>query len=255
MGARSLWLAACFLPFPLFLPTAQGETPCWKIVRVSTASEQKNYARQYYVQVDPCYLPPTLESGFHLNGEDFDSVLRHFGARIPEELIGKWFASPAELRASRAGVSLLALVQKPRPKSVVTPQVVYDRAAAAVSRLQVPDYSDLDTIAVLAAFEKVFDCGKTLAEPRKFPGSDTVSTMGWGVNPQWFQWFCGRVSQLSRGRVLVRRIDCKQGEMGISCSGHGPQCVYEELVAVDSSGRKLRFDLGYQDTYALRPIK
>lgn len=255
MGARSTWLAACFLPFSLFLTTAQSETLCWKIARVSAPSEQKNDAGQYYVQVDPCYLPPTLGSGFHLSGKDFDSVLRHFGARIPAELIGKWFDSPAELGSSRAGLSLLALVQKPRAKAAVTPQVVYDRAAEAVSRLQMPDYSDFDRLAVLAAFEKVFECGKTLAKPRTLRGSDIISTRGWGVNPQWFQWFCGRVSQLSHGRVRVRRIDCRQGEMGISCSGHGPPCAHEELMAVDSSGRKLRFDLGYQDTYALRPIE
>jgi hypothetical protein len=54
--------------------------------------------------------------------------------------------------------------------------------------------------------------------------------------------------------VLVRRIDCRKGENGSTCTGHGRPCEAEELVAVSASGRKLRFDLGYLNTYALMRV-
>lgn len=246
-------LLLCSLFSPL-LSMAQGETLCWQIVGVGVGCERKSAKRSADVHIDPCYLPKTSGSGFFLNGEDFDAVPRHFAVRAPKDLIGKWFASPAEYRASRAGTALLALTQKPRAGRSVTPQVIYERAAAAVSRFEMPDYSDLDPIAVLKTFEQVFDCGKTFAKPRLPPGGEATSTMGWGANEEWLGWFRGRVAQLSRGRVRVRRIDCKKGENGSTCGGHGRPCGAEELVAVGPNGRKVRFDLGHWNTYALRLV-
>ena len=240
--------------FSLFLSIARGETICWQIHSVSGWCELPRDDRPFYVRTVRCAAPRTSMEGFYLTAEDLGFVMRQFGARSPQTLIGKQFASPADLGATRAGLGLLALTQKPQMKTILTAQAIYERAAAALSKLQLPDYSDLDALSVLNAFQRAFDCGKTLSKPRRMGRSNTTSTLGWGVNPQWLQWFCARVAQLSHGQVRVRRIDCKKGEMGSSCTGHGPQCEYEELVAVGASGHKLRFDLGYRNTYAILPV-
>ncbi len=249
----NIGIAASFSLLSPLLNVVGGETLCWKIAGVSAVCEQKKETRRFFVHLEPCYLPPSGGRGFHLNGEDFDTVLRYFGANGPNQILGKWFASPSTLGASRAGLSLLALAQKAPANKSVSSQVIYERAALALSRFQVPDYSDLNPLVVLKAYEAAFDCGKTLSKPRIMSNSKTMSTLGWGANPEWLMQFCGRVSQLSRGQVRVRRIDCGKDEMGSSCTGHGPQCEYEELVAVSLSGRKLRFNLGYRDTYPVVP--
>ena len=208
----------------------------------------------FSVKVRRCDVADDIPSeGFSLNGADFDAVLTCFRANSPQDLVGRRFASPKELGEDLAGIGLLRLTFRPPGKSRIPKQAIYERAAVALAKLQLPDYSDLDPMVVLGAFHEAFDCGKTLTTPKRTGASRRKTTLGWGVNHQWFAWFCGRVARLSHGQVNVRRIVCRSDEIGISCTGHGPQCAYEELVAVNRSGQKVRFDLGFRNTDAFTP--
>lgn len=114
--------------------------------------------------------------------EDVKQLMAHFGVNKPEELAGKTFESTKS--HGPAAINYLVILQK-HDGSYEPPSnaELYERTAQALSKMQRPDFSDVDDDTVYHAFHEVWD--------------------GFSANHDWLNSLNIRILELSKGEVKL----------------------------------------------------
>lgn len=136
----------------------------------------------------------TTSSGFSYS--DVMQLMKHFEVMTAPELVGKIFISD---RKDASSALNLLLVQIKHGGEYTPPELksLRDLAAQALSRIAVPDFTDVDNQTVHEAFQEVWE--------------------GFFADRNWLNSFKAQISQLSEGKVAL--LDCNPNEFSMMIKG------------------------------------
>ncbi len=132
-------------------------------------------------------------------------LLKYFNISKAEDLKGKSFTS----RYGDAQPAVKDLRLRIRQKSKEAPpakDAAYETLAQALSRMKLPDFSDMDIDGVQAAFDAVHSCGLSLS------GQPDAQTQ------QWEKWLRNRILKLNKN---IRLTYAKGDELPMAISSCG----------------------------------
>lgn len=117
---------------------------------------------------------------------ELELLLLYFGVEKPEELVGKSFTCPM----GDAGVAISLLISEIKHRgayNLQTPESLYARAALALSKLECPDFSDIDKNTIWKTFSAVFN--------------------GFRANKDWLRGLQETIRDLSDAKVALREAN------------------------------------------------
>jgi len=132
--------------------------------------------------IEMCRKGSSSVTGMGELGKDLAPFVKHFGVNTPEELTGKSFDSEDDFVFSALEALRMEVLHG---GDYIPPDysTLFEAAAKALSRMELPDFSDVASQDVFAAFQSVFDRFR--------------------ANKKWLSWFSGQVAIFSEGRVTI----------------------------------------------------
>lgn len=216
-------------------PGMAGNLPkeCWRVDRIKV-TEEPNRTGQTSLYLRPCNK--SLDSSDYrivtLNASDIEKLAVKVGAKGVYGLWDFQLKLPpfdGYLPVGKA-VLLEAGVYKLNGQPV-SQSTLLGRAATALSQGNMPDYDDLDPREMTRALNSAFGCRPTMSWRRC------------RMKPEWLKTLSSMVRRESRGRAIVRPVDCRQDSQTYTCTGHGRQHTFEEMVLVREGHPKIRFNI------------
>lgn len=142
-------------------------------------------------------------AGSSVTVPELQLIMQHFGVHKPEDLVGKVFAVD-ELETPWTKLNELAVLVKNKGNyQAPNPEELYDRAARALAKMELPDFSDVTDSDIHSAFRLLWT------------GKEPILKL----NIDWLNNFREKVYKYSNGKVTL--LDANMSEFHAIVRGSG----------------------------------
>lgn len=127
-----------------------------------------------------------VRHGCSMKRKEIEPLLGYFNVQKPEDLVGKSFTG--KRTDSRWAMNYLLLqIKHGGNYKPPTKEQLYERMAVALSKMECPNFSNVDDETLANAFSDIFS--------------------GWNIREDWLRKFTDRILELSKNKVILQKAN------------------------------------------------